>query len=294
MQPSEAEAREQAVLGRARTLPLDFARDERSTGTHQEQNAVLHTPVCASTAGPCLTTRTARMIDKSRPEGQAAQAPDFLPVPRQRERFDGWTPERQRGFIDALARTGSVKAAAHAVNMTPEGAYLLRRHAEAGEFRKAWKDALALGVQRLEDIAMERALHGIEVPVYHFGEIVGTRRVFNDSLLMFLLRNRSRKRFAADAINSGDAATRSQLKRLKEQWRKEWEEEKRAESSKSSQEIIESINRKLSTMRDRRRAMMSPRTRRLHALYEQSARLDQQRGRQYPVPEETDEYEDDV
>lgn len=135
----------------------------------------------------------------------------------------------------------------------------------------------------------ERALHGVEVPVYHFGEIIGTRQVFNDSLLMFLLRNRSRKRFSADAINNGDAATRSQLKRLKAQWRKEWEEERNAESSKSSQEIIESINRKLSTMRDRRRAVMSPRTRRLEALFNQSHKLDLQRGRQYPLPEENED-----
>lgn len=232
------------------------------------------------------------MIDKSRPEPHAAApAPDFLPVPRQRERFDGWTPERQRGFIEALMRTGSVKAAAHAVNMTPEGAYLLRRHPEGAEFRKAWKDALAMGVQRLEDIAMERALHGVEVPVYHFGEIIGTRQVFNDSLLMFLLRNRSRKRFVADAINNGDAATRGQLKRLKEQWRKEWEEERAAASSKSSAEIIESINRKLTTMHDREMRVMSPRTRRLQKLFNQSRELDRQRGHQYPLPEEDDEDE---
>lgn len=228
------------------------------------------------------------MIDTSRPEDQPGPIPEFLPVPRHYNRHDGWTPERQRGFIDALARTGSVKAAAHAVNMTPEGAYLLRRHPEAGPFRKAWKDALALGVQRLEDIAMERALHGVDVPVYHFGEIVGTRRVFNDGLLMFLLRNRSRKRFAADAINNGDAATRSQLKRLKEQWRQEWEEERRAESAQNTPEVLQSINRKLALIRERRRAAMSPRTLRLMKLADTSARLDKERGWQ-PPPDAQDE-----
>jgi len=241
------------------------------------------------------------MIDKSRPKTPpgkpAADQPqpdpqpdplaDFLPVPRHYNRHDGWTPQRQRGFIDALARTGSVKSAAHAVNMTPEGAYLLRRHPEAGPFRKAWKDALALGVQRLEDVAMERALHGIEVPVYHFGEIVGTRRVFNDALLMFLLRNRSRKRFAADALNSPDAATRSQLNRLKEQWRKEWEAERRAETAADVKEIQQSINHKLALMRDRRSAAMSPRTLRLKELYQQSAARDLSRART-PPPQNAD------
>src|SRR5690606_10043615 len=77
-------------------------------------------------------------------------------------RHDGWTPERQLGFIEALADTGSVKSAAHAVNMTPEGAYHLRRHPQAEEFRKAWEAALALGVQKIEDVAMDRALNGVE------------------------------------------------------------------------------------------------------------------------------------
>jgi hypothetical protein len=228
------------------------------------------------------------MTDTSNPEHAA---PTFLPVPRRCERELGWTPERQRGFIEELCRTGSVKTAAQSVNMTPAGAYKLRHHPEGAEFNKAWKDALAMGVQRLEDIAMERALHGVEVPVYHAGEIIGTRRAYNDTLLMFMLRNRSPKRFAADTLNGGGTAPK-QLKRLKAQWRKEWEEERRAESARNSQEAIESINRKLSTMRDRRRAMMSPRTRRLEALYQQSAKLDQQRGRQYPLPEVDEDDED--
>ena len=95
------------------------------------------------------------MIDKSHPAPTAEPAsppstlPAFAPVPRLRDRHDGWTPDRQHRFIDALADLGSVRAAAHAVNMTPEGAYLLRRHPDATEFRAAWEAALALGVQRL-------------------------------------------------------------------------------------------------------------------------------------------------
>ncbi|MFV4725688.1 hypothetical protein ACNJUL_21330, partial [Mycobacterium tuberculosis] len=67
------------------------------------------------------------MIDHTRPAPGTVPAPAFDPVPRHYNRHDGWTPERQRGFIEALLDTGSVRAAAHAVNMTPEGAYLLRR-----------------------------------------------------------------------------------------------------------------------------------------------------------------------
>lgn len=122
--------------------------------------------------------------------------PAFTPVPR-KYRHDGWTEQRQRAFIDALAETGSVKHAAKRINMSPEGAYALRRQPDAEEFRAAWAAALDHGVQRLEDIAMERALHGVEVPVYSYGKIIGSRIVHNDRLLMFLLRNRATHRFAA-------------------------------------------------------------------------------------------------
>lgn len=37
--------------------------------------------------------------------------PEFTPVPR-KPRHDGWTPERQKAFIEALADTGSVSRAA--------------------------------------------------------------------------------------------------------------------------------------------------------------------------------------
>jgi hypothetical protein len=41
--------------------------------------------------------------------------PTFTPVPRISPRHTGWTPERQIGFVEALADLGSVRAAANAV-----------------------------------------------------------------------------------------------------------------------------------------------------------------------------------
>lgn len=125
---------------------------------------------------------------------QLAHLPDFAPVPR-RYRHDGWTAVRQRAFIAALADMGSVKAAARSIGMTPESAYYLRRQPGAEGFAAAWLAALDHGVRRLEDIALERAIHGVEVPVYSYGKLVGTRRVYNDRLLMFMLRNRAPDRF---------------------------------------------------------------------------------------------------
>jgi hypothetical protein len=220
------------------------------------------------------------MIDKTRVPAAKGTLPSFAPVPRHYNRHDGWTPDRQRGFIEALADSGSVKAAAHAVNMTPEGAYLLRRHPQAQEFRKAWEAALKLGVQRLEDVAMERALHGTEAPVYHFGAVVGTRRVYNDRLLMFILRNRATKRFAADGVTRGNAATRSELKRLRKEWRKEWDAEHAAKIIEAARtEVRESrtMRQEMEARHLRWWAGLSPRAREAYRAFR---RIEQEDGEQ--------------
>ena len=79
--------------------------------------------------------------------------------------------------------------------MSTVGAYYLRRQRGAESFRKAWAAAIDLGVQRIEDVAMDRALNGVDVPVYSYGKLVGTRTAYNDRLLMFMLRNRAPERF---------------------------------------------------------------------------------------------------
>ncbi len=123
---------------------------------------------------------------------------DFTPVPR-KYRFDGWTADRQRAFIAALAQTGSVTAAARRINMSTEGAYHLRRQPGAESFAAAWADALDHGVQSLTDLAIDRAREGTPVPIFWKGEQVGERRRYNDRLLMFILRHHLPARYGADA-----------------------------------------------------------------------------------------------
>jgi len=114
--------------------------------------------------------------------------PDFAPVPR-RYRHDGWTPERQKAFIEALADTGCVDRAARMVNMAQPNCYALRRAPGAEGFRRAWDAALDFGLKRLKDIAFERAIEGELVPVFVSGRLIGFRRKRNDKLLMFCLRH---------------------------------------------------------------------------------------------------------
>ncbi len=57
-------------------------------------------------------------------------------------RSDGWTTERQLRFLDVLARTRSVSAAARAAGMSRESAYRLRARDPHGLFAAAWDRAV--------------------------------------------------------------------------------------------------------------------------------------------------------
>ena len=147
-----------------------------------------------------MTRRTDPRSQRTPPSqlpAPARAALAFTPVPRRGSRHDGWTHARQRAFIEALADTGSVHAACKAVDMSQPGAYYLRRQPGAESFAAAWQAALDLGVQRIEDTAMDRALNGVEEPLYSYGKLIGSRTRYNDRLLMFMLRNRAPDRFAA-------------------------------------------------------------------------------------------------
>lgn len=157
----------------------------------------------AARPGPTIGTKV-RKPQQPRPQRNAQRAdeqtpmllaqpldgsalPDFEPVP-QKPRHDGWTPDRQRAFIAALADHGSVTQACRVVNIPTKTAYRLRNHPAAGSFRTAWTAALDLGVQRLKDEVYQRALEGQLDPVFIGGKLKGFRRVKSDRLLMFALR----------------------------------------------------------------------------------------------------------
>ncbi|WP_284054320.1 hypothetical protein [Stakelama marina] len=121
---------------------------------------------------------------------------DFEPVPT-RQRHDGWTPDKQREFIEALAASGCVDSACRAVGMSTAAAYNLRARTDAQSFRCAWENALEYAVSRLSDAALSRAIHGVVRPVFYQGEQIGERRYYDERLAMFLLRYRDPVRYGA-------------------------------------------------------------------------------------------------
>lgn len=126
----------------------------------------------------------------------------WVPV-RRRQRFDGWTEEKQRRFIETLADTGLVGQAAKAVGMTRESAYRLRRAPHAGAFARAWDIARQQAGALIEDIAFERALEGVEQDVHdRDGNVVGTKLVIDNRLLKYLLSHLKPERYGARASDS--------------------------------------------------------------------------------------------
>lgn len=117
------------------------------------------------------------------------------PPPR-RQRHDGFTPERIQIFIRTLAATASVSDAARAAHVSRQTAYNLYHEADAGEFRRAWDEALRGPNVVLTSTAYDRAVNGVEEQVFYRGTFCGWRTRYDNRLLMWLLRVRDPLAFA--------------------------------------------------------------------------------------------------
>ena len=152
-----------------------------------------HTPSAKSFGPATPSTSSVHPIQGVPPEARYVPPP-FDPVPV-RPRFDGWTPQKQRDFIEALAATACVTDAARAVGMSPKSAYLLRAREDAAAFQAAWVAAQHYSVATLEAAVFSRAIHGVPVPHYYKGELVGEHRKYNDGMAMFLMRHNDLSRY---------------------------------------------------------------------------------------------------
>lgn len=106
---------------------------------------------------------------------------------------DRWTKRKMADFLRALGATHSVAAAARSVGMSRQSAYKLRARLKGAPFDIAWETAFQHTYDALAQVALERALHGVEVPHYHRGELVGTSRHYDERLTVYLLSARNSK-----------------------------------------------------------------------------------------------------
>jgi hypothetical protein len=114
----------------------------------------------------------------------------FTPVPV-RGRSDGWTPERQRRFVDLLLAGCGPSEAAAAVGMTKQTAFALRRRPGAESFRAAWDAAVAFARERRfaarPPSAASRSRQGVLVPRFYRGRLVAVERRATSGGMMRLL-----------------------------------------------------------------------------------------------------------
>ncbi len=121
-----------------------------------------------------------------------AGAPDAAsPVVPYVDPENRWTKWKMAEFLRELGATQSVSAAARSVGMSRQSAHRLRNRLKGEPFDIAWEAAFQHGYDALHQAALERAQHGVEVPVFHGGEQVGTRRHFDERLTVYLLSRRN-------------------------------------------------------------------------------------------------------
>ena len=150
--------------------------------------------------------------------------PFFAPVPL-RSRRDGWTVERQCGFLARLYVSGSVRAAARAVGMSRASAYRLRGRAGAEGFAHAWDHVLTppgqgrsgsggtLPMGDLRKVTLAELVGRVERslvrPVLWRGKIVTIAEKGDNSALLHLLeRNVTRAARRLQARSASDPRVR--------------------------------------------------------------------------------------
>ena len=135
-----------------------------------------HTP-----SSPRAATRATLRSVPEPAAGTHAEPPDKT------TRHDGWDLSRQTAFLRALSATHSVSEAAKSVGRSRQSAYALRSRLKGQAFDLAWEVAFHHSYDVLAHTALERALNGVEVPVFFQGEQVGSYRRFDERLTVALL-----------------------------------------------------------------------------------------------------------
>jgi hypothetical protein len=121
-----------------------------------------------------------------------------------RKLLTGWSVARQRLFLEHLAETGSVHAAAGEARLSARSAYRLRARSPA--FARAWDLAQQLAVGRLSALAFDRAINGALEQRFVDGQLSAEIRRPSDKMLMWLLARLDPKRFALPWERRSDEA----------------------------------------------------------------------------------------
>jgi hypothetical protein len=104
------------------------------------------------------------------------------------------TQAQRATFIARLADTRNVTVAAQDAGIARRAAFALRDR--DADFAADWQDAEEAASDLLEHEARERAMKGIEEPVYYHGKKVGEVRRYSETLLLMFLKAERPEKFA--------------------------------------------------------------------------------------------------
>jgi len=123
------------------------------------------------------------------------------------QRYDGWTPEKQKRFLTALSRGHTVTQACAIVGMSRQTAYALRDSARGAAFALGWKAAQLRARDCLADELMDRAFNGVRESVTSDDGRITTRHR-HDNQLAWKVLARLDKHADAACTDAGAAAVR--------------------------------------------------------------------------------------
>lgn len=115
------------------------------------------------------------------------------PAPDKRARHDAFDARRKQLFVDALKRTGCLRAAARKIEVSHQTVYNHQRTDKL--FARQCELALSMAGSDIELQVWERAVIGVEEPIVYHGEIVGTRLKRSDAMLRLLLMGAMPKKY---------------------------------------------------------------------------------------------------
>lgn len=211
-------------------------------------------PSALVTKSPRPGRRTSRTAFSAAPPEPGDPLLGFAPYLHKQPRRNAITPDRQRGFIAALAATGIVTQAARSIGASLEALYKLRALPGAEGFAAAWEAAIDRGVARLEDCALELALRGEKLPIVSAGQLLGTYRKHNFAHIRFMLSQRRGHRFG-DGAGSGGGLPEPGSKAyetLRAAWQAEFEAEQRTRAAVNMARdavFLNKLNRRIEALR---------------------------------------------
>ncbi len=154
----------------------------------------------------------------------------FTPVEQRSKRWKGISAHKQRLFIAHLVGTGAVSMAAQAAGHSASAFYQLRKREGAASFAAAWDRAVEMGARRVADLLMEYAIYGVPETISKDGRLILERRRPHIRAMQHIAASRFPVEFGAtlNPVDGPATAVPHAVQRLRDQWRSEWEEERKA------------------------------------------------------------------